>query len=175
MIAKRRRALLVYGVGHLQRKNVLSTFEIEDWRAQTIVSLIERSGPTRVFTIIGNNSREVQEAAACPTPCVLPIKGTTLGAIDASQYFGPPSRFAVLDGKVVPVAADQWQTLPAEDQFDALLYPVPTTDGMPEPLSTRLCTEPGHVDMRLSRIGIAGLPPAEAERVKRLCAASQQE
>ena len=166
VIAKQRRALLVYGTGHLQRRNVLSNFEMEDWRSQTIVSLVERAGPTRVFTIAGANEKH---ATGWQPPALARIRGTTLGAVDASEYFGPPGRFAIRDGKIVPVAEEQWRRLRAEEQFDALLYvsPLPTT--RTEPLSTKLCAEAGYVEMRLKRIALAGLPPQEVERVKKLC------
>ncbi len=52
VLAKRRRALLVYGQLHFQRRNVMSNLEMDDWRMQTIVSLIEHAiGAGRVFTI----------------------------------------------------------------------------------------------------------------------------
>jgi hypothetical protein len=51
VLAKRRRVLLVYGQLHFQRLNVMSNLDMQDWRMQTIVSLLERAGPTRVFTI----------------------------------------------------------------------------------------------------------------------------
>ena len=41
VLAKRRRALLVYGQLHFQRRNVMSNLEMDDWRMQTIVSLID--------------------------------------------------------------------------------------------------------------------------------------
>ena len=104
VIARQRRALLVYGTGHLQRKNVLSNFEMEDWQSQTIVSLIERAGPTRVFTIAGANQRH---AAGWQPPALAHIRGTTLGAVDASEYFGLRGRFAVREGKTVPVVEEQ--------------------------------------------------------------------
>jgi hypothetical protein len=168
VIAKQRHALLVYGTGHLQRKNVLSNFDMEDWRSQTIVSLVERAGPTPVFTIAGANEKH---ATGWQPPALARIRGTALGAVDASEYFGPGGRFTVRDGKMVPLAEEQWRKLRAEEQFHALLYlgPPPTT--RTEPLSTKLCAEPGYVEMRLKRIALAGLPPPEVERVKKLCKA----
>jgi hypothetical protein len=166
VIPKQRRALIVYGTAHLQRRNALANFEMEDWRSQTVVSLVERAGPTRVFTIAGANE---EHATGWQPPALARIRGTTLGAVDASEYFGPPGRFVIRDGKIVPVAEEQWRKLRAEEQFDALLYigPPPTT--RTEPLSTNLCAEPGYVEMRLKRIALAGLPPPEVERVNRLC------
>jgi hypothetical protein len=166
VIANKRRALLVYGTGHLQRRNVLSNFEMEDWRSQTIVSLVERAGPTRIFTIAGANEKH---ATGWRAPALVRIRGTALGAVDASEYFGPPGRFAVRDGKIVPVPEAQWRTHRAEDQFDALLSLGPSPATRAEPLSPKLCVEPGYVEMRLKRIALAGLPPPEVERVKNLC------
>ena len=166
VIARGHRALLIYGTGHLQRKNVLSNFEMNDWRAQTIVSLVERAGPTRVLTIAGVDGRH---AAGWKAPALARIQGTALGALDASEYFGGRGRFTVRDGKLVAVRQEEWRPLRADEQFDALLYlGVPAAAGG-EPLSPDLCTEPGYVEMRLERIALAGLPPPEVERVTRLC------
>ena len=51
VLAKERRALIVYGHLHYQRRQMMSNYVMDDWRMQTIVSLIERAGPTRVFTV----------------------------------------------------------------------------------------------------------------------------
>jgi hypothetical protein len=171
VIAKQRRALLVYGTGHLQRRNVLSNFEMDDWRAETIVSLVERAGPTRVFTVAQANPAAIaSEVTAWRAPSLAPLRGTTLGSVDAARYFGPPRRFAVRDGKLVPLPKEEWRALPAEDQFDALLYLGPSpAAASPEPLSRKLCTEPGYVAMRLKRIALVELPPDETARVKQLC------
>jgi hypothetical protein len=168
VIARGHRALLVYGTGHLQRKNVLSNFEMNDWRAQTIVSLVERAGPTRVFAIAGVDGRHV---AGWKAPALVLIHGTALGALDASEYFGWRGRFAAREGKLVAIPQEEWRTLRADEQFDALLFlGVPPAAAGDEPLSPGLCTEPGYVEMRLKRIALAGLPPPEVERVKLLCA-----
>jgi hypothetical protein len=73
VIAQQRRALLVYGTAHLQRRNVVSNFEMEDWRSQTIVSLVERAGPARVFTITGSNDEN--GATAGQPPALALIRG----------------------------------------------------------------------------------------------------
>jgi hypothetical protein len=97
------------------------------------------------------------------------IRGTTLGKVDASEYFAPGRRFGVRDGKIVPVAEEEWRKLPAEEQFDALLYLGPQPPSRTEPLPAKLCAEPGYVQMRLNRIALAGLPPPEVARVTKLC------
>ena len=51
VLAKRLEALIVYGHRHFQRRQIMASFEMSDWRAQTIVSLIERATSARVFSI----------------------------------------------------------------------------------------------------------------------------
>jgi hypothetical protein len=172
VIAKRRRALLVYGLGHFQRKNVHANFEMEDWRAQTIVSLLERAGPTRIFTIWG--SRELaaiqSDAASWRVPSLATIRGTVLGAADAARYFGWGDRFALRDGKPVPVPKEQWRSLPAEEQFDAVLYLGPASAMTESRWSPALCSDAAYMEMRLKRIAVSGIPQAEADRLKTYCA-----
>ena len=103
-----RRALLVYGVAICSDGTCLSNFEMEDWRSQTIVSLLERAGPTRLFTIIGLKEKH---ASGWEPPALARIRGTTLGAIDASKYFGPGRRFVVRHDEIVPVPEEQWRKL----------------------------------------------------------------
>ena len=50
VLAKGRRALVIYGGMHLQRRHLASNFEVSD-RRPTIVSLLERQVDTRTFTI----------------------------------------------------------------------------------------------------------------------------
>ena len=171
VIAKRRRALLVYGLGHFQRRNVHANFEMDDWRAQTIVSLLERSGPVKVFTIWGSGELSAiqPDVASWRVPSLAPIRGTALGAADAARYFGWGNRFAFRDGKPVPIPNDQWRSLPAEQQFDALLYLGPASAMTESRWSPALCSDAAYMEMRLKRIAVAGIPQAEADRLKTYC------
>jgi hypothetical protein len=172
VIAKQRRALLVYGLGHFQRKNVHSNFDMEDWRAQTIVSLLERSGPVKVFSIWGSRDLAAlqPDVATWRVPSLARIRGTALGAVDAAKYFGWGGRSTVRDGKIVPVPKDEWRTLPAEEQFDAVLYLGPPSTMTEIQWSPALCADAAYMDMRLKRIAVSGIPPAEADRLKTYCA-----
>jgi hypothetical protein len=176
VLAKGRRALLVYGLGHLQRKNVQSNFEMEDWRAQTIVSLLERSGPTKVFVIGGaEDLAAIQpDVASWRPPTLAHLRGTVLGAADAARYFGGWNRFGIRDGKLAPIPKDQWRSLPAEDQFDAVLYLGPRSAMTEARWSPALCADTAYMEMRLKRIAISGIPPVEAERLKKYCASVQK-
>lgn len=172
VLAKRRRALLVYGQLHFQRQNVMSNLDMRDWRMQTIVSLLERAGPTRVFTVwnVDDALAAVQpDVASWPAPSLATLRGTTLGAADASVFVPAPARFTFRGDTRVEVPRDQWRSLRAEDQLDAVLYLGPRSAMKQLPLSPGICSDPRYIAERLRRISVTGIPPAEADRVKRLC------
>ena len=126
VLAKSRKALLVYGHLHFQRRQVMSNFDMSDWRMQTIVSLIERSSPARVFTIW----RLDDEVAALvpgleswPRPSLVPTGGTTLGAVDVARLSPSSARMTVRGETMVPVPREEWRSFPVEEQLDAVLDP----------------------------------------------------
>jgi hypothetical protein len=48
--------LILWANGHLMREEILTNYDMTDWQAQTIVSLIERPGGTPVFPIRAEGS-----------------------------------------------------------------------------------------------------------------------
>ena len=54
-----------------------------------------------------------------------------------------------------------------DDIVDGILYtgPEKTSAG----IWTQLCADPGYVRMRVARIALIGLPPAQADAVNRVC------
>ena len=46
-----RRALVVYGQGHLQRRQLVANYDMSTWQAQTVVSLLERDHAAHIFNI----------------------------------------------------------------------------------------------------------------------------
>ena len=172
VIARQRRALIIYGHLHYQRRNMASNFMMDDWRMQTIVSLIERSGPERVFTVwhVADELIALFPAASnWPTPAFAALRGTSLGAMDVSRLYPNRPRARVVDGKLQPLPANEWASLPMEEQLDAVLYLAPSAQhaaiqGDPGP-----CGRPGFLEERLRRIALTGIPAFEAERIKRLC------
>ena len=64
---------------------------------------------------------------------------------------------------------EQWKSLRAEEQFDALLYLGPETAMTRSRWLPSLCADTAYMNMRLKRIAVAGIPPAEAERLKKYC------
>jgi len=186
VLAKHRRALAVFGNMHFQRRQMLANYvAVSDGPAATIVSVLEQSGATKVFSIwtaTDTDLRDLQpNVATWSIPSLANLRGTVLGAVDFSTYY-PSTQFplattrvAVQDGKIVgPIPRDQWRSLKMEDQFDAVLYLGPKSSITVErrPLSPALCSDPEFLPKRLARLALAGLPPIETERLKQLCADS---
>jgi hypothetical protein len=172
VIAKGRRALLLYGQMHFQRKNMNANYESEG-PAETIVSRLENKWGTKVFTIFTANVSSLQpDAASWPSPSLAIIRGTVLGAADFAAY--APSqmgRFPIKDGQpdfAAPIPKDQWKSLRADDQFDAVLF----TGTGPSPLvdiEPARCAEKADFQEHLRRMALVGLPPVEADRLRKLC------
>jgi hypothetical protein len=123
VVARNRRGLVVYGQGHLQRKNLLANYSSEGL-AGTVVSILETAAKTKVFSIWWLTGRKAPpaETADWPVPSLAVIRGTTLGALDFTEVeTAPPSRATIRNGKIVPVSREEWRTLRLEDQFDAVL------------------------------------------------------
>ena len=170
VLAKGRKALLTYGQTHFQRKNISANYESEG-PAETIVSRLENKWGAKVFTIFTADVSSIQpDAASWPSPRLALIRGTVLGAADFTAYYPSEAlgRYPIRDGKPdfsVPMPRDQWRTLRAEDQFDAVLYlgpgPSPLVD-----LDPARCADKADIQEHLRRAEATGLPP---NRIKDLC------
>jgi hypothetical protein len=102
-------------------------------------------------------------------PSLAIIRGTTLGAADITAFQPSPMRMKFEGSKPAPIPREEWRKLRAEDQFDAVLYFGPNSAMTQMPLSARICSDTRYVAERLRRIALTGVPPVEAERVKKLC------
>lgn len=170
VIARQRRALVVYGNGHFPRREILANYDSSDYQAQTLTSWIESTGH-KVFVLFGDGAgiEALQpEIASWPLFSVAVVKGTVLGAADFAAINPARTRYAIRGPeKFEPIPHEQWRTVRVEDQVDAIIY---LGKGSTQaPLSPTLCDDPGYAKMRLERIALVGLPPAEGDRVKRLC------
>jgi hypothetical protein len=173
VLAKGRRALLTYGAMHFQRKNIGANYESEG-PAETIVSRLENKWGAKVFTIFTADVSALQpDVSSWPRPSLAIVRGTPLGAADFTSYYPSEAmgRFAIKDGKPdfsAPIPREQWKTLRAEDQFDAVLYtgkgPSPLVD-----LDPARCADTAEFQEHLRRMTVSGVPPFEAERLKKLC------
>lgn len=173
VLAKRHKALVLYGQMHFQRKNVMSNLQMDDWRMQTIVSLIERSTSSKFFTVwqFDDALAAIQpDMASWPAPSFAAVRGTRLGAADITAMPPPRGRMQVKGDALVPVPKEQWLPLRIEDQLDAVLYLGPAASMTEATPSNASCAEPGYLEERLRRIAVAGIPAFEAERAKKVCA-----
>ena len=176
VLAKHRRALMIYGGMHFQRKNLDFNYQAEDQRSRSIVNLLEDSPPsTTLFTIWTNTAGDLQtlqpDVNAWPRPSLAMIRGTVLGAADFTFYYRFESdRFVSRGGILEPIPRDQWRTFRMEDQVDAIMYVGSPSEITYRSLSPALCADADYLKMRLARFALVGLPPAAADRVKQFCA-----
>jgi hypothetical protein len=166
VVDKHRKALLLYGVMHFQRKQLFSNYDMSSPIAQTIVSLLE-SGPRAVkvftiYTLMGDITAQQPEVASWrPLPRLALMRGTTLGRTDFTKFY--------TTNRVVP-------PLPMEDQFDAVMYLTPTitVNGLPPdseapPGTNERCRDRAYMDMHLARMAFEDLPQKEMDAIKRAC------
>jgi hypothetical protein len=154
VLAKGRRALIVYGDGHFQARN--------ERPGRSLVGILETSG-TNVFTVtstFADLSAFQKDVSGWATPWLASLKGTLLGAAPYETFFGPPP----------PV--DFFKANPRiEDHFDAVLVLGTPSSMRLGPLGYPRCGEPDYVRMRVTRMTLSGLPPS-AERLAKECAAA---
>lgn len=169
-----RRALVVYGQGHLQRRQIVVNYDMSTWQAQTVVSLLERDHAARIFniwTLLDRNVEIPEGVISWRVPSMALLRRTTLGAKDFGLYsrgLGDGSRFGVNGGQLVPVPRDEWKMMRMEDQFDAFLYLGPPASMTAAPMPAALCQDADFVKRRVERLGRFG-PPIEVQNFKRAC------
>lgn len=157
VLAKGRKALVIYGGEHLARKNTVIG-AADEW-ARGLVAQLERPAITSVFTINPETRMDLKtlqpDVTSWPRPSLTMLRGTNLGA--AIFEPGPQRR---------PVRM--------EEQFDALLYLGPPSAMTIIQLSPPLCSDPAYMEMRLSRLSLVPPPPGApitpADRLKEYCA-----
>lgn len=170
VLAKHRRALVVYGQMHAQRKDLLTNFE----RGGGLFGL-EGVGKTHVFSIWTADSADLAkiqgDVANWRIPSLALFRGTALGAADFTAYYPYETpRFDIGKGNGAQVPRDQWRSMRMEDQFDAVLYLGPQSALTNARLAPTLCRDTDYVEMRARRMTLASVPQAQAEQFKQNCA-----
>jgi len=173
VLAKQRRALVIYGGLHLQRRHLASNFEVSD-RKPTIVSLVEMLPDTKAFTIWPTTTlpdRQV-DGRSWKAPSLALLRGTILGAEDFTFYYPFEMPRSAPNGR--RIAREQWRTLRMEDQFDAVLYLGPPSDTTVARLPPSLCLDAAYMKMRQRRMALMPEPPPgfpdPFESLQRYCA-----
>jgi len=157
VLAKGRRALVIYGGQHLIRKNTI--IGASDPAANGVVARLEKDPTIKVFTVLPETRRDLRSiepgVVQWPVPSLVLLHGTRLGA---AVWDANPRRRPVAN----------------EEQSDAILYlGQPDTMTMAKPARV-LCDDPGYLAMRLSRLSLVGTPPGAkmtpADMLREACA-----
>jgi hypothetical protein len=160
VLDKKRRALLVFGDGQLWRKGP----------QPTVVSLLTRDAPELVFGIGTPTSAELSgiqaDAASWTAPKLALLKDTSLGQAPFASFY------AARTGRDAPaVLGEPWDSLPMQDQFDALLYLGPPDTITLAWLSRERCTDAAYMSMRLARLALVPWGSSQIDRLQKSCAA----
>jgi uncharacterized protein (TIGR03435 family) len=168
VLARKRRALVVFGQMHFQRQNAVANFTSEG-PAATIVSLLEEPGDTRVFVVWTLASdRRPAEVSGWRYPNLAVVRGTVLGAAPVA-YEGP--RYAIRDGKpdvARPLPREEWRSMRAEEQYDAVLYLGPSITRLQA--SKALCADAAYLQRRRERLLLVQAGPMIEKDVQAACA-----
>ena len=172
VLARRRRALVVYGQMHLQRKQLLANYDMDSWQAQTVVSVLQRTTPAAIFTIwtVRDPARLQRDLIRWTKPGLVLLRGTALGAAEFERFYDAPGRFQVVDGKLVPIPKEQWRTLRIEDQFDALLYLGPSAQMAVRRPPPAVCADQDYMQMRIRRLTVTNAAERLIDQLRRPCA-----
>jgi hypothetical protein len=169
VLAKRRRALVIYGDMHLVRRNVY--WMMEDKAAaetrfarpvETIVALLENSG-AKVFSIhtsFTDMTSLQPEVAAWTPPKLALIRGTPLGATSSLLYYPDDIYIRRPDNTWEQVKADPKRSPLMQEQFDAILYLGPRSSITYSTLTAKQCADAEYMQMRIGRMKIAAGPNA---------------
>ncbi len=141
VVNKNRRALVVFGEGHLLSSGPLG--------ADTLVAILQRESKARIFTISNSypDLSRFQAGAAWPVPSLILVKGTTVGT--------EPSEAGS----------------PLEQDFDAVLHlGGPSALSMTR-VQKSVCNDPEYLKMRLDRYALTATPenPDPGAQMKKLC------
>jgi hypothetical protein len=172
VLARERRALVIFGQLHAQRKQLAANYDMDSWQAQTLVSVLERTTPTKVFSVWwATDLPKLQpDVVSWRAPSLATVRGTVLGAVDFAEYASLPARASFRDGKIVPVGREEWRSLRMEDQFDAVLYLGPLSETRPAtPPSQDICADRAYLEKRLRHLDVAA-SPGQADRLRQSCA-----
>lgn len=181
VLARNRRALVIYGDMHFQRRDVMANFE-ELPGDDLLLPILEREAHTSVFSVWTNTTVDVRPvdggAATWPVPTLIPLRGSTLGAADFTFFYpakiprfrlkaGISRMTSPADTTLVPPA--EWRSFAMERNFDALLYlGHPSTITISQ-LSPTVCSDRTYLDQRLHRMALGGSSQGEIDRLKTHC------
>jgi hypothetical protein len=155
VLAKGRRALVIYGDGHLQGRG---------FPERSLTNVLEsQPAAARVLTISSSfvDLRKFQpDVSSWRPPVVAKIRGTVIGTQPYARFYPLPPK-------------PGWSTVRLQDQFDAVLWLGDKATVTPLPAS--LCRDADYMKMRLARMAFDA-PQARRSRIdalRQFCAAQK--
>jgi len=181
VLAKRRRALIIYGDMHFQRRDVMANFQ-ELPGGDLLLSILEREAHTRMFSVWTNTSVDLSVldggAATWPVPALIPLRGSALGAADFTFYYPfkvprfrlkPGIRQMTSPSDTMLIPPEEWRSFRMQDQFDALLHLGPPSTMTTSQVSPTVCADRVYLGQRLQRMAVGGIGQGEIDRLKTYC------
>lgn len=165
VIAKNRRALVIYGDNHFLRKE-LSFTSIDDNSvseadvAPSFIALLERTSGIKAFTIktYTSHSEDIRtlqpDIKSWHQPSLTKLRGTILGVQDYGFYYSGVVMMKMVNGKSQFFKVKPGQRM--EEQFDALLYLGPISTVTYSELTVEQCSDSAYVEMRKHRMAFIG-------------------
>jgi hypothetical protein len=159
VLAKGRRALIIYGGMHLQRHEFERNYEPGDGIHDRMVEILERDAPGSVFSIWTNTGTDLQASqpsvSSWPNPSLTILRGTLLGAQDFTVYYPFSIYLTGKDGVRVEVKATR--PLRMEDQVDAIFFIGPKSSITSSRFSPEPCGDQAYIKMRAARMELFGM------------------
>jgi hypothetical protein len=191
VLAKKRRALVIYGGMHLIRERTpflpakepalapVVAMLISQFQNGSIVAQLDRLG-ARVFVVATSTDFDISTLQANVVtwrrPSLALIRGTPLGVASSVTYF--PRSAPVIRGRggvQETLQLDLAAAPPMQAVVDAILYLGPPSSITQSRLSRELCADPSYVKMRVERLSeFASVGGAPAAAFKAECAAVLQ-
>ena len=148
VVARGRRALLIFGDGHLWRSD----------ESPTLVGLLKNRG-VAIYGIATPTSADVSsrqpDVSSWRAPSIASLPGTQLGATDFAFYY--------------QLTEERWRSVRMQDQFDALLYLGPPSSITLATFSQEKCRDAAYMKMRTDRMGLFPWYQDELKWIERQC------
>ena len=162
ILAKHRRALLLYADGHLFRKGEET---VPDWMVvkrkpeEPLVSQLEKTHPGTIFNIGAPTDADLTtfqpDVANWHAPSIALLKERRLVRLRFGTVYG-------LNGP-------EFRNVRMQDQFDALLYLGPPSSITFAELSRSRCTDENYMKMRLARMALVPWGQYEINGLNAFC------
>jgi hypothetical protein len=153
VLGKKRRALIIYGDGHLQGRG---------FPEASLVNVLERRPmPTRVFNVSSSDADLTKfqaTVASWRVPSLAHVRGTVIGVRPYAQFYPLPPR-------------PGWDKVRFEDQFDAVLY-LGNRARRVSPLPAAICADAAYMKERLRRLSFdhPAVSQHSIDALKKFCA-----